>query len=91
MTPGQMCNKLLHDFFGRECLGKGTLYFRFRGERPSFGKIAPKVCCQPIDHASSPSLRRLAGKDVAADAPIEENQFPVDGNSRLEPSRGHRF
>lgn len=87
MTPGQLCNKLLHDFFIRKRLSKGAHIFEVPRRKPRhLGKIAPKIRGEPIDDARAPSFGDLACQDLAADAPVEQDEFLVDSDGRLQAS-----
>lgn len=45
--------------------------------RPSIGSA--KICSQSVDDFRPPPFRLLAREDGPPDAPIQKNQFPVDG------------
>jgi hypothetical protein len=53
-----------------------------------FGKIAPKIRREAIDHPGTPSLLRLARKNLAADIPVEKDQLSINGNG--SPDRFQR-
>lgn len=85
MTPGQLCNKLLHDLLVGERLSKGAHVFEVSWRKSRhFRETAPKIHREPIDDSRTPSLEVLARQDLAADAPLEQNEFSVNGNSCLE-------
>lgn len=85
MAPGQLCNKLLHDLLVREHLSKGAHVFEVSCRKSRhFREITPKVLGESIDGAAAPSLNVLACQDLAADAPVEQNEFSVNSNSCLE-------
>ncbi len=85
MTLGQLCNKLLHDLLVGERLSKGTHIFEVSWRKSRhLREVAPKIYGEPIDDAATPPLGVLACQDLAADAPVEQNEFSVNSNSCLE-------
>jgi hypothetical protein len=44
-------------------------------------KSLQQVTSQPVDYLCSPSFRFLTVKNVSANAPIEQYEFPIDGQS----------
>ena len=85
MAPGKLCNKLLHERPIRPSLGEGPHVFQVaRREAGHVGEIPSKISGQPLDDCGSPAFLRLPREDVAADLPIEQDEFPVDGGRRAQ-------
>ena len=92
MEPRQLCSNLLHKFLVGPDLGETPHILEVAG-REAFhvGKLVLQVRRQAIDHLSAPAFPRLPIEDVAADLPIEQDQFSVNGERgaqlrRLNPA-----
>jgi hypothetical protein len=86
MTPEQLCKKLLHDCLVRPRLGEDPHIFQVpRGEAAHVRKIPAQVAGQTISHSCPPTLRGLPNQDIAADLPIQQDQFLVDADSGAQP------
>ena len=60
-------------------LGKGPHVLEVsRGESFHSGKLSPQVRCQAIDDLCTPAMLLLPGKDVPANLPVKQDEFPVD-------------
>jgi hypothetical protein len=46
-----------------------------------------QVRAQPVDHQCAPALLLPAAEDVAADAPVEQDELLVHGKGRLDLRR----
>lgn len=47
----------------------------------------PKVGSKSADDVGAPALAILAVEDLAANLPVEENLFAIDGKAGLQPGR----
>ena len=79
MSPGQLCNKLLHNCFLRPSLSQSPHVLQAsRAEPLDARKLILAIMGQPVDHPRSPTLGSLPGEDIAANRPIEEHQLAID-------------
>ena len=59
------------------------MYLRLLELNPSLpGELHLKIVGEAVDDLRSPTLASLPDEDVAADRPVEQNQFPVDRERR---------
>ena len=85
VSPRQSCNDLLHDCSVRGGLGEGPHIFQVpRREARHLRGVTSEVSRQPVNDAGTPPLCRLASEDVAADAPIQQDQLLVDSDGGAE-------
>jgi len=79
VSPGQLCNKLLHNCFLRPSLSQSPHVLQAsRAEPLDARKLILAIMGQPVDHPRSPTLGSLPGEDIAANRPIEEHQLAID-------------
>jgi len=52
-------------------------------------KFSPEVGGEAVNDLSSPALFSLAGQDVAANAPIQQDEFQVNGQGGAELGGPH--
>ena len=80
VPPGQLCNKLLHNWFLRPGLGQSTHVLEAsRAEPLDARKLILEIMGKPVDNLGTPTLCFLPGEDIPANGPIEENQLAIDG------------
>jgi hypothetical protein len=79
VPPGQLCNKLLHNWFLRPGLFQGTHVLEASGaEALDARKLVLEIMGKPVDNPGTPTLCSLFGEDIPANRPIEENQLAID-------------
>src|SRR5258708_9896680 len=94
MTPGQLCNNLLHKLLVRVCLSERSHVFQVSGPKASHvWKCLRQIVREAVNDFCAPSFVLLAIKDVTANAPIKGNkvlglqkQPPEPGLSGFGPS-----
>lgn len=80
MTPRQLCNSLLHKLLLRPCLGKCPHIFQVAWtEAFDSRKLRAKILGEPFDDFRPPALSELPVQNVPTDRPVEQYEFPVDG------------
>src|ERR1700723_1704976 len=71
VTPGQLCNKLLHNWFLRPGLCQGPHVLETsRAEALDAGKLILQIMGKPVDNPGTPPLGSLFGEDIPANRPI---------------------
>lgn len=79
MAPGQLCSSLLHNLDVGPSLGKGPHVFEVaRRKTLQVRESRMQIVCQPIYHLRAPALVGLARENIAADLPVQSDQFPID-------------
>ena len=72
MTPGQLCNNLLHKFLVRVRLSKRSHILQVPGPKTShFRECFGQIVRQAINDLRAPSLILLPSQYVATDTPVE--------------------
>lgn len=85
----QLCSRLLHKFADRRGFCEGSHVFEILWRKSGHCREgAAQVGAEPVDDARAPAFLPLPGDDVAADLPVEQDQLGVDGEGRLQSSRG---
>ena len=88
MAPRNLCNRLLHScFIGPGLRERAHVFQASRREALHVGEGSLEVRRQSVDHFRAPVFPLLPIQDIAADLPIEQNQFPVDGQRRAKLRR----
>ena len=88
VIPGDLCKHRLHNCFIRPGFAERPHVFQVtRGESFHVRERSLEVCRQTVDHFRAPVFPFLPVEDVAADLPIEQDQFPVDGHRRTKLRR----
>jgi len=81
VAPRNLCNKLLHNCFIRPGLAERSHVFQIsRREALHVGERSLGVRRQAVDHFRAPVFPFLPVEDIAADLPVEQDQFPIDGH-----------
>lgn len=90
VSPRNLCNKLLHNCFVRPGLAERPHVFQVaRGESFHVRERSLEVRRQTVDHFRAPVFPFLPVEDVAADLPVEQDQFPIDGHQRAKLRRAN--
>jgi len=80
VIPGDLRKHRLHNCFIGPGFRERTHLFQIsRGESFHVGEGSLEVRRQTVDHFRTPVFPLLPVEDIAADLPVEQNQFPVDG------------
>ncbi len=80
VSPGQLCNDLLHKLLFGVRFSKSPHIFEVSRAKTSHARKGfEEVMSQPVDDLCSPPFRLLTAKNVSADTPIEQYEFPIDG------------
>lgn len=78
VEPGDLCSKLLHKSLVGPGAGKGTHVLQVAARKAfEFRKSVLKVTSEAIDNLGAPAGLTLPGKDIAADLPVEDDQFAI--------------
>jgi hypothetical protein len=81
-SAGQLCNDLLHKLQFGVRFSKCSHIFEVSRAKPSHARKGfEEVMSQPVYYLCSPPFRLLTAKNVSADAPIEQYEFPIDGQT----------
>jgi hypothetical protein len=79
VPPGQLCNKLLHNWFLRPGLCQGTHVLEASGaEALDAGKLILQIMGKPVDNPGTPTFCSLLGEDIPSNRLIEEHQLAID-------------
>jgi hypothetical protein len=79
VPPGQLCNKLLHNWFLRPGLCQGTHVLEASGaEALDARKLVLQIMGKPVDNPGTPTLCSLLGEDIPSNRPIKEHQLAID-------------
>jgi len=80
--PGQLCNNLLHKWLvpPRFCEGPHVLEVA-NAEAFHTRKLHSQILCEPVNDFGSPTLRLLAGKNIPANRPVQQDQFSINGEA----------
>jgi hypothetical protein len=85
MPPRQLCNNLLHELPVGPSGGEGPHVFQVAGGATGQSRELPlKVGGEAVDDFGAPAFRLRAGKDVAADFPIMQDEFGIGRERGLE-------
>jgi len=88
VTPGQSCNKLLHNSRVWPRLGERPHVLQVARREPlHLRKRNVEVGAEPLDDVRPPPFRLLPAEDVAPDGPVEKDQLRVDRQRRLHLRR----
>ncbi len=80
MTPGNLCNSLLHKCLVGPRLREGPHIPKVAGREPlHVGELVAQVPRELVHDLGPPAKLRLPGQDVATDVPIEKDHLAVDG------------
>ena len=86
VPPGQLCNKLLHNWFLRPGLCQGTHVLEASGAAALDGrKLVLEITGKPVDNPGTLTLCSLLGEDIPSYRPIEENQLAIDRERNTNP------
>lgn len=78
VSPGQLCNNLLHKCLIWVRFGEGPHVFQVSCSKARHaGKGLKQVPCQAVHYFAAPLLRLLTGKNIFANAPVKQYEFPV--------------
>src|SRR5262249_4403181 len=78
LAPGNLCNKLLHNFAIRPRLGERAHVFEIAGRvTRKFWKLPLEVAGKTVDDLRAPAFAFLTGQDVATDVPVMQYQLSV--------------
>ena len=90
VIPGELCKHRLHNcFIGPGLRERPHVLQISRGESFHVRERSLEVRRQAVDHFRAPVLPFLPIENIAADPPVEQNQFPVDGHRRAKLRRAN--
>ncbi len=80
VVPGDLCKHRLHKCLVRPRSSEHPHVFQVaRGENPLIsGKARLRSARQTVDHFGSAAFPFLPVEDIAADLPVQQDQFPID-------------
>ena len=85
VVPGNLCKHRLHKCLIRPRLGERPHIFQVaRRESLHIGEGSLEVRRQAVDHFGAPAFPFLPVEDIAADLPVQQDQFPVDRQRCME-------
>ena len=79
VVPGDLCKHRLHKCLVRPRFGERPHVFQVaRRKSLDIGEGSLEVDRQAVDHFGSPAFPFLPVEDIAADLPVQQDQFPVE-------------